>query len=622
LAVSPTDCYRRNMAALLAYQPDVAAVVDEALIPDGVTTATGRDGTETFLIPSNAGEPMWFGGSSMPSISGAEIFAGFYGEGCNVSLPGVLTGVELLVVASRMPPYTALFVIEEDPLQLKLAMHLRDYADLLRAGRLVFLLGSGGGLVESFCTFFEHHPGYELPTHLLTAPQRSASQIADVQGKLEAAGKTVTAVQGRLVESLVQAIHARPSVSLSRSPRVAVLGIDPNPVSLEQARRIEHSLMKLQWPYKLCIPDAPDKCHVSARLSAINEAAADLVLFVNGTPGSMRSLLPNDLPITSWLGPGTIVQPLPGGEPGECEVILVSSRGLYDELTNLGVPDNVIERCDVSADDTIHQPATHASDEPITTHADVAVLMDLPNDRAKACNITLASHVALWKALKVVVKHSVDRYHGDMADELLDAAQRDSGTSLQDHKVRQHFMDLVQTRIAPATIARANAETLIAKGYRVAVWGCNWTPLGDAGVDRHDAIPVGDALNRIFKAVRIVLLPASTPLVIQTALDALAAGAQVICRRPDQSFERDYPGLANLAPHLPLYQTSRELLDLVSALASSTDEASDPCETARALVRIEHTVARRLQSIVETIRRRQALDAQADYYSLTPEMMD
>ena len=140
MALPPTDRYHRNQAALRAFQPSVAAILDEVAIPEEVKPATGRDGSDTFLIPDETGRHVWFGGSSMPGISAAEIFAGFRGDGSNASLPGVLTGVEPLVVAGQMAAHTALFVVEQDPLQLKLAMHLRDYSDLFAGGRLVFVL--------------------------------------------------------------------------------------------------------------------------------------------------------------------------------------------------------------------------------------------------------------------------------------------------------------------------------------------------------------------------------------------------------------------------------------------------------------------------------------------------
>ncbi len=611
MALPLTERYHRNQAALRAFQPSVAAALDEVLIPEEVKPATGRDGSDTFLIPDETGRPVWFGGSSMPGISASEIFAGFRGDGSNVSLPGVLTGVEPLVVASKMATHTALFVVEQDPLQLKLAMHLRDYSDLFAGGRLVFVFGKDEDLARNLCTFFESHPGYELPTRLLTVPQRSAAEIADLQRDLEAAGKAAAAVYARLVESHVQALGSRERGPLPPAPRVTALSIDPRPGSLEQARRIGRALTKLQWSHQLCIPDAPDKCHITARLRAVNEVAADLVLFVNSMAGPMRPLLPDNLPVASWFLPEAVAQPFVAEEPRGGDVIFASSRTLHDRLTAAGVPAGVIERSEVAADDTVYRPVILSASGDRAMHVDVAILMDLPDDRPEACDITLASHLALWRALQATVEQNADRYRDDIAEELLDMAQRDSGTRLQDPKVRRHFVSLIQARIAPAMIARAAAKRLISADYRVGLWGCNWPQLMEAQEIRRGPIPTGEALNEVFNAARIVILPDSSAQAVQTMLDAFATGTPVICRQPDQPFEQEYPTLIDLVPHLHFYRSSRELLDSVHDLTGGDKGASERARAVRAMVCSKHTVAERLTAIVETLRRRQALNVRS-----------
>ncbi|MGB2986527.1 MAG: glycosyltransferase [Phycisphaerae bacterium] len=600
-----TDCYRRNIAALTAFQPDVAAIVDAASIPDGVTSATGRDGSRTFLIPSNDGRLTWFGQSSMPTVSAAEVFAGFLSDGANITLPGVLTGVEPLVVAGKLPAHAALFIVEQSPLQLKLAMHLHDYADLLAAGRLVFVLDEDGALAESLRIFFERHPGYELPVHLLTVPQRSAAEITELQRGLEEAGQVVLDVHTRMVDSSVKRLGSRTVRSLPSAPRVAVLSVDPRPASLEQAGRIGRGLTRLGWPHELCIPDAPGKCHLAARLQAIDNVAADLVLFVNGGAGSMCALLPDELPVASWYFPEAIVQPPTTEAVDRRQVAFAATQAVCDALVGAGIPASLIEGCALAADDTMYGPVTLSQQESDALHVDVAVLMNLPDDRPEACNVELVSHVALWRALQASVKRNVDRYRNGIAEELLDEAQRDSGTTLSDAMVREHFLGFVRSRIAPATIARAAAEVLTAKSCHVWVWGHNWPSIGQGEEIRRGAIPVADALNRIMNAAGVVLLPDSSPLAIQTALDALAAGAHVICRAPDEPFERAYPGLAGLAPHLHFYRTSRELEDLVRRLKSRERARSDQPDAARTMVLKEHSVAQRLRFIVKTLRERQ-----------------
>ncbi len=620
--LAPTPCYRRNLEALHKFQPAVAAVIDASPLPEGVTPATGRDGTETFQIPAPGGRLAWFGASSMPTVSAAEIFAGFRSDGRSVWLSGIFTGVEPLVVASKLPPHAALFVVEQDPCHFKLAMQLHDYVDLITSGRLVFVPVGEEEPIEHLRAFFERHFGYELPTQLLTGPQQTPAQLADLQRMLETTGRAAAAVHASVVDAQAKSLRGRTFGPLPAVPRVAVLSVDPSPASLEQARRIGRALERLEWPGQLCVPDTPAKCHVAARLRAVERLPADIVLIVNGTAGAMEPLLPPGLPIASWYLSETNVQPFQGKRRRGNQIIFASFQSLADALGRSGVPAGIIEQCGLAADDTVFRPATLSPDQRRAPRRDVAVLMDLPDDRPEACNITLASHVALWHALRKGAKRSADRFHSDLADELVDQAQRETGIDLKDPIIRQHFSTLLNARIAPAAMARAAVNVLVTNGYHVAVWGCNWSPappepLASARADTPPVpqlaacpcsglIPVGDSLNQLFNGSRIVLLPESSSWAVQTALDALVAGACVICRRPDEPFDRQHPTLAGLSPYLHFYRSSTELLDTVRRLTARDDAATEENDAARTMVLSEHTVAKRLQTIVETIRQRQA----------------
>ncbi len=607
LAVAPTDCYKRNLAALATLNPAVADAVDSAPIPETIEPATGRDGTRTFLIPSKQGRREWLGRSSMPTISAREIFSGFSSDGRSVVLPGVLTGLEPIVVAEKTPSHAAVFVAEPSPLCLKLAMHVHDYTALLTGGRLVFLLGKGEELVSSLFTFIETHPGYELPIHLLPIPQRSPVQIAELQRWIETAGGKVTELHELRLNAQVRTLSARKFEPLSNAPRVALLCVDPRPVSLEQAARIGRALTHLKWPHQLCVPDAPDKCHATARMEAINQISAELVLFVNTVAAASKMLLPDDLAVVSWYLPGAAVQASVTAKPVENQIIFASSRAGHDELVHARVPASVIERCDVAADDIAYRPVRLLPEDRAALAMDVAILFDLPDDRPEVCNITLASHLTLWRSLQDAVKRNVGRYQDDIAEELLQQAQHDSGTVLHESQVREFFLALLRARIAPSAIARVAAETMIDKGYRVGLWGCNWPPLGRGEDSRQGLIPAPEPLNRIFNAVGLVLLPDSSPATIQTSLDALAAGTLVICRSLDRPFEREYPDLAALLPHLNFYRSARELLDTVAKLTSPGGDSSAKTEAGRAMVRAHHTVTRRLETIVKTMRSRQTV---------------
>ncbi len=155
MTVDTSNCYHRNLAALTDAQASLAAAIDAIPIPDGVTPVRGRDDSDTFFLPTGDGRGAWFGGSSMPTISAFEAWSGLRGDGRNLILPGVLTGLEPLLILERIPKHSALFVCEPDGLLLKLALILRDYTRFIESGQLVFILGEEQSLVDNLVSFFE-----------------------------------------------------------------------------------------------------------------------------------------------------------------------------------------------------------------------------------------------------------------------------------------------------------------------------------------------------------------------------------------------------------------------------------------------------------------------------------
>ena len=209
------------------------------------------------------------------------------------------------------------------------------------------------------------------------------------------------------------------------------------------------------------------------------------------------------------------------------------------------------------------------------------------------------------------VERHADRYRDEVADRVLEASQRDSGTEVRDAGIRDHLLEMLRTRVAPAALARAAARLLRAEGYQVALWGAHWPADGRWLDVRRGPIPTGEALNRIYQSVATVVLPLLSPMTVQMALDALVAGARVLIRRPaGRPLEQEYPDLADVLSRVPSYGTSGELLDWLRELTARGDfRDADPCQRARELATTKHTISRRLVSILDTFHRRQSQGA-------------
>ncbi len=605
MEAAATDCYRKNLAALAALQPDAAALVDTVSIPPSISSAIGRDGSRTFVRRDDNGRLTWFGGSSMPTISAAEMLHGFTSDGRNVCLPGMLTGLECRLLAERVPGHAAVFVVEEDPLAIKLAFHLHDYTELLSAGRMVCFITDVEGLTRWVSDFLQRFPGYEPPSRILTVPQRSSAWLNELKQQWERAGVAAARSQAELVSKSVERLRTRSIEVIPIKPRVAVIGFDPRADSLELSQRLVRAMGRIGWVSATCVPDAPGKCHVAARLLAIEQVRADLVIVVNGLTGAIDPLLPAGLPVLSWMwatqGVGTPCRQKEASIRG----VVAPNTSMMLALQKLGCEETSLALCAPAADEALFQ--SHGPAEQLTPARveDVAVLGDVPDDRAEWCGVTLPSHLSLWSALRAVAGRLSRGEHPIDAEGLLARAEGESGTRLTEPGVRRHFLELILSQIIPAATMTATAATLIDSGLRVKFWGTNWGSQSAANGLHQGAVPVGKALNDLFQSTRLVVLGNQSVLAVQTALDALAAGAFVVIRGSQESFTSEYPPLAEVSPFLRFFCNAVELMEAVGGLGRGGNGRALRNEEGMLLVRSRHTMGARLVGLVEWLRSKQ-----------------
>ncbi len=146
------------------------------------------------------------------------------------------------------------------------------------------------------------------------------------------------------------------------------------------------------------------------------------------------------------------------------------------------------------------------------------MMVDLPDDRAIANGVTLTSHLALWQHLQEEVARRVDEYRPDRAASILEQAERTSGVSLKDPAGRDRFMGLIRHVIAPATMSRVAAKTLVEHGFRVAVWGHHWPTSGPLAGARRGPIPIAGWRHRDVKQAKVVVLGTVNPMAIAERL--------------------------------------------------------------------------------------------------------
>lgn len=593
MVVSETPTYQANIEALRLSQPDVAELLERTPVPDDVQSAIGRDGCNTYRLRDSTGEATWFGRSSMPSISAVQQFIDFRCNEVNVVLPGILNGQEVLVLATKIAAHRAVFVLEERPLDVKLAVRLYDYSELISAGRLVFLIGSD---VESaFRKLFEARPGFEMPAQLVHLPQRSGAELAELQRKVEQAAVVVNAVQARAIESHCDSLTHREPRFLPDKPRLALVSADPNAAAIADVRRFARAAASLGLVHEVCLPDRPDKCHVVARIEAIGRSRADLVLLVDGYAGILGTLVGERCMMASVFGSGgTTALRSPRGDQDR-HLFVCDDPG---RNAVAGVHDVAI--CPPAADPVAFHPQ-EAGGHP-RTEPKVLVLANVYDDSAAASGVVLDSHLHLWKKLQAGAARAVDTYTDAAAERILEQAQKDCRVVLREASLRGQFLSLLQTHIVPAALVRAAVAAVKAARQEPAIHGPLWMNAGAACGVVSGPWPAEQKLNKLFNGVTVVVLPFAGPAAVQAALDALAVGCRVVLREPDGGLVNAYPDLANLSPSLHTYSKRPELTDCIRRLIALGPVTGEERVGTRAAVMAEHTVAHRLSFILDHLR--------------------
>jgi len=605
------EVYRRNLESLAQSQHDWADLIEAAEIPDTVEAVTGRDGSATFRLAGVKGDAGWLGGSSMPTVSGPALINNAQHSQCNIVLPDVMTGYEAVVLGSKLLPHCAVFVCSDDPLHVKLAMHLYDYSALLASGRLVLL--PGRRISESLQQFFADHPGYDFPTQLLKMPQVGRAQFAQLQRELETAGRVVTHQQEQGVAKWLNRIAKRKRRRWPDSPRLAVITIDSRRVTLDRVRCIERGLDELGWSYRSCVPDRPDKCHAVARLVAIHEADPDFVLLVNCGPQRLGVTLPANVPLASWYFPETAIEAGMGAGPSVRHLACVCTPHLRQAVLQSGVDFTMVKTLEVPALLIIDAPvrkrgriARASSSSSVVRSAaspthDVLFLADLPEDRPEAANVTLPSHAELYDALRHYCAKRIDDYCPEQAPNWLDVVQKQTGIGFQDPVLRDQFIALIRTRIAPVALALALVRSLTGRKRTLRVLtrtGAVFDGIDGLTCDRWLG---GAALEKACMASRLVLITPATGTTVQIILSAFLSKSRVVCYDLGEDINVTHPSLAKVLSQVSWFRHPGEAVDKVEEILNDTPRSDAVEQRLADEIQSRHSMRARLVQLFQLV---------------------
>lgn len=596
LSLGNTPTYQRNLDALRSRQPRVAEWVDASALPEGAALRVGRDETPT-AVHTQGGRTTWLGQSSMPRVTTQIQLEGAMFEPGSIWIPGILTGVEPLGLLRRLAAQFAVFVIERRPELLKLALQLHDYTEAVGGGRLLFF--PEDDLEQAVDAFFAANLGYEMPPHLLTAWQRSPSEIGALQCRLEGVAEQVATSRSARIAVIARSIQSVETHDIERTPRFAIVSVDGSPDALGLGEQLAAAVEDNGWTAACCLPNAPSKCHTTARLQTIADAKANIVLFLGAGSSALRETLPGELPMVCWhLSAAAIPDQAP--TLGPYDIVLAGSPWIKQQLLAGGAPPDRVEICPPGA--TIDLAQLERTPTPEAAEGMRAALFaDCPDDRAEACGITLTSHTRLWNALRRIARATAVQGRSPDVEHLMELARKESGVRISDDTITSHLCELATSRIIPVAETVAAAHTIAALGIRVDLHGSRMGEIVPQRAAYCGAIPPMTNVAEVLAHVDLLVAPLPDTRAAQWAIDALAAGSAAICRTSPCG---DSQGgeLEDLLPcSIRWYGHAGELAEIVSGLVGDADAFRAAVVEATALVRRSHRLADRVRSVHELV---------------------
>lgn len=597
--------YQRNLTELERHQPEVAALLHQTVLPENITLATGRDGCPTFRISQPDSRKAWFGGSSMPSISAPGLLAEIPKDGGSVILPAIMTGREALVLLDRLPRHAAVFVVEHQPANLLLALHLYDYVDALQSGRLVLI--SVDLLAETMRAFWTRYPGYEMPTRMVTSPLIPQVCVSQVQQLISEVAVSVFHIQGETIRGAQQQLNTRRRHALPDRPRVAMIDAGRADGPSDRTAGLAAALCQLDWPHVVCTADLPRQCHVAGALDQVAAFQPEVALLLNGFGARWVEHLPRDLPVISWFLPEASVEQATPVKPLDAHLIFASSGAQRDALAERGVPRDRVALCmdgimsGVTTDPDLVGAGNDGGPE---SSVIVAPTID---DRPQTLNVTLPSHVRLWQRLRELARAGSETGPRDTA-EWVRQAMGDVGMTADDDAAIRFFAQAFEERIGPAhqiqsaltELQRGDPSAVVRSPEAFRRWAQNSfraAPQCRVGTAHQPILRAAPVKERQMHSLAV--FPCDFNERFACILGALANGIVVVVREVRNKWERDYPGTADLLPAIFFFQSRVELM---AAMQSAAQVSSEQREKIAHDVHANHTMTNRLEYMVTLLR--------------------
>ena len=588
-AVAPTaeSHFQDNLQALADFDPHLAEDLQRARPPESAQLTAGRDGAPTYSWTDESLRRHWLGRTSMPTVSAPPLIDAFDPGRGNVVLEGFGSGLEVELLLDRTSPHQAVFMIEDDAWKAALALHLRDFKDPIRRGRLRILCGPNAW--EDLRRFLVENDGYLTPERILSWPWFEPPDIAELTARLHQVGSEVAVARAKKDAKLQHAEATHDPMDSEASLAVVSNFADPGVQDL--ANRLQSGAESLGWACRRFTLDSPAMVRPQAIQAELFGRSPSLLLVLGVGPQSLPYRLP-DVPAcvicshehgisASWLNQ----------IPDTFKIALPNARQVR-QATEIGVDPARI----------VYTPAAAASfdyaGERSKERAGVLIIGDLPAASADAAGLNLESHRRLWDSARDILQARSDTYVDEQADEVLEAAQQQLGIKLDSMEVRQGLTERIRRLLGPSVVKRACVRALALAEIDFSLYGHGWNH--DEMFASHHQGPwpePSEARRLLARHAMIVSIPTSRRI-DASLLDGIAASL-VGCVRTHPSDETDEGLSAVLEPdsHVWRFGSPSRLVEIVKRFRASPREFQERALRATRHVNEHHAWRHRLHAI-------------------------
>ncbi len=507
-----------NLDILSRYDIQLANRLRNISLPDDIKFISATDNILTAFssVLSKSG---WLAGTSAPSIRESVITENFSPDNSNVLLPGMGQGIGIKFLLEKLANYQAIFVLEQNLLNIFLAFCLYDFSKEIEKGRLVILTDSD--IEQCLKDFFVEHNEYAFPTKAIHWPWISEKKMQEISLIIEQALAYVTRQHSKKMSEL-QAELAR-KIDINRANtrnNLYIVSFAYTPEYFRFAKSLSIAADSSGYKTKTYLFDTPRHGTHIALLKQLIEFVPNKLISLAMPKCNMPFELPNNIQTISVISlPSEPVNTEQFDKIGISEnEIFVIGTNKDAKLFEQKISANNLHAIEIIVDNITFKPK---NTQPVI---DVAIFADKYDDNPERYGIRQKSHKKLWQTLYDMISKKAIEFSVDTIEQFVQDACKTSGVGLHSEELFESFVSIVKQRLAPSVIASTIVGKIMHSDIKAKIFGTGWK-------ENTNNVPSEPTkLNEIFESAKIVFVIESGTNWREIALDAICAGKPVIIK--------------------------------------------------------------------------------------------